>query len=280
MRRLFCCLFLIFTLALSGTLSVPSSGFAEDNVSLQGKFIQGGIIIGKAPGGSKIFLNQEAIKLSQQGDFVFGFGRDAEGIVELSIQTPDGKTQTRNYEIKKRDYAIQRIEGVAQKYVSPPKEVADRISRDAQIVAKARTEDFDEPMYAKGFIWPAHGRISGVYGSQRVFNGVPKRPHFGVDVAAPVGTPVIAPAPGIVTLAEPDLYYSGGTIILDHGHGLSSTFLHMDSVTVKVGDYLAQGEKLGTLGATGRVTGPHLDWRMNWFKERVDPETLVGPMPN
>ncbi|WP_218044795.1 M23 family metallopeptidase [Kiloniella majae] len=271
MRRLFAFLFII--------LAMVSTAFADGSYSLWGEFIQGGIIIGKAPSGTKVFLNKEAIKVSEQGDFVFGFGRDVEGQVEVSIHKPDGDILTENYEIKKRDYAIQRIEGVAQKYVSPPKEVADRISRDATIVAKARTSNFDEPMYASGFIWPAQGRISGVYGSQRVFNGVPKRPHFGVDVAAPVGTPIAAPAPGIVTLAEPDLYYSGGTVILDHGHGLSSTFLHMDSVTVDVGDFLNQGEKLGTLGATGRVTGPHLDWRMNWFKERVDPETLVGPMP-
>ncbi|KLN62334.1 peptidase [Kiloniella spongiae] len=270
MKRLFVFLFVIF--------GMVSAAFAEENVSLRGEFIQGGIIIGKVPSGTKVFLNKEAIKVSEQGDFVFGFGRDAEGSVELSVHAPNGDTQIENYEIKKRDYAIQRIEGVAQKYVSPPKEVANRISRDATDVAKARTSNFDEPMYASGFIWPAQGRISGVYGSQRVFNGVPKRPHFGVDVAAPVGTPITAPAPGIVTLAEPDLYYSGGTVILDHGHGLSSTFLHMNSVTVRVGDFLDQGDQLGTLGATGRVTGPHLDWRMNWFKERVDPETLVGPM--
>ncbi|WP_254055050.1 M23 family metallopeptidase [Kiloniella sp. EL199] len=256
-----------------------SAAFSDENYSIQGEFIQGGIIIGKVPSGTKVFLNTEVLKVSEQGDFVFGFGRDTEGSVELSVHEPNGDIHVENYKIKKRDYAIQRIEGVAQKYVLPPKEVSDRISRDAAIVAKARTSNFDEPMYAKGFIWPAKGRISGVYGSQRVFNGVPKRPHYGVDVAAPVGTPVVAPAPGIVTLAEPDLYYSGGTIILDHGHGLSSTFLHMDSVSVKVGDFLAQGGLLGTVGATGRVTGPHLDWRMNWFKERVDPETLVGPMP-
>ncbi|WP_417428065.1 M23 family metallopeptidase [Kiloniella sp.] len=271
MKPLFVCFIALSTLV--------SSALADDNISVQGEFIQGGIIIGKAPSGTKVFLNKEVIKLSEQGDFVFGFGRDAEGVIELIIQKPDGEIQTRNYEIKKRVYAIQRIEGVAKKYVSPPKEVSDRISRDAAVVAKARTSNFDEPMYASGFIWPAHGRISGVYGSQRVFNGVPKRPHYGVDVAAPVGTPILAPAPGIVTLAEPDLYYSGGTVILDHGHGLSSTFLHMDRVTAKVGDFLTQGDQLGTLGATGRVTGPHLDWRMNWFKERVDPVTLVGQMP-
>ncbi|MFD2204376.1 M23 family metallopeptidase [Kiloniella antarctica] len=255
------------------------SVFAEDIVSLKGEFIQGGIILGQAPSGSEISLGGKAVKASKEGHFVFGFGRDAESPVILIIRTPEGAVEKRELVLKKRDYKIQKIEGVAQKYVSPPKEVSDRISQDAKLVAEARTSDFDEPMFALGFVWPARGRISGVYGSQRVFNGVPKRPHFGVDVAAPVGTPITAPAQGIVTLAHPDLYYSGGTVILDHGHGLSSTFLHMNSVTVKVGDLLEQGDQLGTLGATGRVTGPHLDWRMNWFKERVDPQTLVGVMP-
>ncbi|MEH6629976.1 MAG: M23 family metallopeptidase [Halopseudomonas aestusnigri] len=270
-KSLFATFFLIFFLGQSAS--------AEGVVSLKGEFVQGGIIFGQAPSGAEITLDGQRVKTSQDGHFVFGFGRDAEGPVVLIISTPDGTVEKRELILTKRDYKIQRIEGVAQKYVSPPKEVSERISRDAKLVAEARTSNFDEPMFARGFVWPALGRISGVYGSQRVFNGVPKRPHFGVDVAAPVGTPIKAPAQGIVTLAHPDLYYSGGTVILDHGHGLSSTFLHMKSVTVKVGDLLQQGDQLGSLGATGRVTGPHLDWRMNWFKERVDPQTLVEPMP-
>ena len=254
--------------------------FSQELVTLKGELVQGGIILGKVPGGTKVSLNGTQIRVSVDGNFVFGFGRDAEGPALLRIQNPNGTVETRELAIKKRTYNIQKIEGVASKYVSPPKEVSDRISRDAEMVAIARTSDFENPMYAGGFVWPAKGRLSGFYGSQRVFNGVPKRPHFGVDVAAPIGTPITAPAEGIVTLAEPDLYYSGGTVILDHGQGLSSSFLHMDSVTVKVGDLLQQGDQLGTMGEKGRVTGPHLDWRMNWFKERVDPQTLVVGTPN
>ncbi len=273
MTRLFLISFL--TLVLIG-----KSAVSQEDVSLAGDLIQGGVIIGKVGPGTGVSLDGVLLKVSEEGNFVFGFGRDAEGPALLLIQRSDGSRISRELTIKKRIYKIQKIEGVAKKYVSPPKEVSERISRDAERVAEARTSNFDTPMYAKGFTWPATGRISGVYGSQRVFNGVPKRPHFGVDVAAPVGTSITAPAEGVVTLADPDLYYSGGTVILDHGHGLSSTFLHMKSVTVKVGDLLQQGDQLGTLGATGRVTGPHLDWRMNWFKKRVDPQTLVGPMPN
>ncbi|MCZ4281752.1 M23 family metallopeptidase [Kiloniella laminariae] len=251
----------------------------EEAVSLKGQLIQGGIIIGKTAPGSQILLDGQALRVSAVGDFVFGFDRDAEPQALLTVIAPGQAPLIQKLEIARRDYDIQKIEGVEQKYVSPPKEVTERISRDAQLVAAARKDDIDKPMFASGFSWPAQGRISGVYGSQRVFNGVPKRPHYGVDVAAPVGTPILAPAEGIVTLAEPDLYYSGGTVILDHGHGLSSTFLHMDSVTVRVGEYLKSGDQLGTLGATGRVTGPHLDWRMNWFEQRVDPQTLVEAMP-
>ena len=129
------------------------------------------------------------------------------------------------------------------------------------------------------FQWPVEGRISGVYGSQRILNGIPKRPHFGIDIAAPAGTPIRAPAVGLVTLAADDHYYTGGTVILDHGHGLTSAFLHLQEVRVAPGQTVAQGEVIGTLGATGRATGPHLDWRINWFDQRLDPAFFVPPMP-
>lgn len=249
------------------------------DVQLHGAFEQGGVIIGKVPAGSKVSLDGQALRVSPDGDIVFGFGRDHGDSATLVVEKQDGSREERQLSIAARDYDIQRIEGVEQKYVAPPAEVLARIRRENAEIARVRAIDHPEPLFRNGFIWPAHGPISGVYGSQRVFNGVPKRPHYGVDVAAPVGTPILAPADGVVTLAEPDLYYSGGTVILDHGHGLTSAFLHMDSVTVKVGDRLKQGDQLGTLGAKGRVTGPHLDWRMNWFKQRVDPQTLVGAMP-
>jgi murein DD-endopeptidase MepM/ murein hydrolase activator NlpD len=146
-------------------------------------------------------------------------------------------------------------------------------------VAKARTRRDNRTDWATGFTWPAQGRLSGFYGSQRVLNGEPRRPHFGVDVAAPTGTPVLAPAPGVVTLAEPDLFYSGGTLIIDHGQGLTSSFLHLSAVSVSVGDTVTTGDRIGAIGATGRASGPHLDWRMNWYDKRVDPQPLAGDMP-
>jgi murein DD-endopeptidase MepM/ murein hydrolase activator NlpD len=163
--------------------------------------------------------------------------------------------------------------------VNPDPDTLDRIQSEGAVIASARARDTPEPLFAGGFVWPAIGPISGVYGSQRILNGEPKRPHFGVDVAGPVGTPVTAPAVGIVVLAEDDLYYTGGTVMLDHGHGLTSIFLHMSLVTVRLDERVAQGDLIGRIGATGRATGPHLDWRLNLFKTRLDPQLLVGPMP-
>ena len=163
--------------------------------------------------------------------------------------------------------------------VTPPKSVYDRIRAENATIAKARAKDTADDHFESGWIWPAQGRISGVYGSQRILNGKPRRPHFGLDVAAPVGTPVVSPADAVVALAHRDMYYTGGTLILDHGHGLTSAMLHLDSVEVEIGDFVRKGQRIGTIGKTGRATGPHLDWRINLFKARLDPAFLVPPMP-
>src|SRR3546814_201475 len=177
------------------------------------------------------------------------------------------------------DLQIQRIDGIAKDYVSPPEDVLARIRADAEAASAARAADRPETDFDSGFAWPAEGPISGVYGSQRILNGEPRQPHYGVDIAGPVGTPVKAPADGVVTLAHPGMYFSGATLIIDHGHGLSSTFLHLDSIGVAVGQHVRQGEVVARLGKSGRVTGPHLDWRMNWRDQRIDPALLVPPMP-
>ena len=186
--------------------------------------------------------------------------------------------------IAQREYLLQNITGVPQQTVTPSEEHLARIRSEREKVraAKALRLARDDGLNAlqTGFSWPVTGRISGVYGSQRIYNGTPGSPHYGVDVARPEGTPVMAPAPGEVTLAEPDLFYSGGTIILDHGYGFSSSFLHLSEVSVSVGDRLQTGDRLGAIGATGRATGPHLDWRMSWLNQRIDPQLLVPPMPD
>ena len=248
-------------------------------LEMNGAFTQGGIIMGRTDPGVKLSLDDRPVRVSVDGVFVLGFGRDAEPDATLVAKAPDGSEERKALKISKRTYNIQRIDGLPQKYVEPKPEVLARIRRENAKIGIVRKIDTDRPYFAEGFIWPAKGRISGVYGSQRVLNGVPKRPHFGVDVAGPVGSPVVAPAGGIVRLAEKDLYYTGGTVIIDHGHGLSSAFLHMHSVTAKVGEEVKRGAQIGTIGATGRATGPHLDWRINWFDVRVDAAVLVPPLP-
>ncbi|WP_292880048.1 M23 family metallopeptidase [Nisaea sp.] len=248
------------------------------SLEMNGAFTQGGIVMGRTDPGATLTLDGKPVRVGADGIFVLGFDREAAPASELVVRGADGSEQRRTLEIAKREYNIQRIDGLPQKYVEPPAEVLARIQREREQIKKVREIDTERAYFAEGFIWPAKGRISGVYGSQRILNGEPKWPHFGVDVAAPVGTPVVAPAGGIVRLAEKDLYYTGGTIILDHGHGLTSAFLHMRDVNVKVGQELKRGDPMGTIGATGRATGPHLDWRINWFEVRVDAAVLVPPM--
>lgn len=248
-------------------------------LALKGAFIQGGLVFGQAAPGATATLNGQPLRMTSGGRFIFGFGRDAPASAVLEVTAPDGSVETRALEIARRDYDIQRIDGLKQDYVTPPEDVLARIRADAEAAAAARAADRSETDFESGFIWPAEGRISGVYGSQRILNGEPRQPHYGIDIAGAVGTPVKAPADGVVTLAHPDMYFSGATLIIDHGHGLSSTFLHLDSIEVAVGQRVRQGEVVARLGGSGRVTGPHLDWRMNWRDERIDPQLLVPPMP-
>lgn len=267
-------------LALGTTLAAASAGAAC--VDVQGDPAQGGMIWGEVAPRAAVSLDGEAIDVLPDGHFVAGFGRDA-GSRGLLVVEADGERCEQALDVAAREYRIQRVEGVPQRTVTPPPEQLERIRRERALVANAKRQRVERPEWLLqvdgGFDWPATGRISGVYGSQRFYNGTPGSPHYGVDVAVPTGTPVVAPAAGIVTLAEDDLFYSGGTVILDHGYRLSSSFLHMSRVLVSVGDELQRGDLIGEVGATGRATGPHLDWRMSWRQEQVDPQRLVPPMP-
>jgi murein DD-endopeptidase MepM/ murein hydrolase activator NlpD len=191
----------------------------------------------------------------------------------------DGRTERRQLQVAARDYDIQRIDGLPQRKVVPKPEDLARIRADSAAVGRARRRDDARTDFLSGWIWPVEGRISGVYGSQRVLNGEPRRPHFGVDIAAPAGTPIVAPADGVVSLLHPDMFYSGVTLLIDHGHGLSTAYLHMKRALVEEGQRVSRGEVIGEVGASGRATGPHLHWGMNLFKTRLDPAVLVGPMP-
>ena len=254
---------------------------ASPCVVLEGNPVQGGVLWGQTAPDAEIRFAGIQVPVLNDGHFLLGLGRDMPAANELVVTTHDACAQ--EVKVAAREYRVQRIEGVPQQTVTPSDEHLDRIRRERETVrrAKAKRLGRDDGLRAVqgGFRWPVTGRISGVYGSQRIYNGTPGTPHYGVDVARPTGTPVLAPAAGEVTLAEPDLFYSGGTVILDHGYGLSSSFLHLSEVSVSVGDQLQPGDLLGAIGATGRATGPHLDWRMSWFNQRIDPQLLVPPMP-
>lgn len=267
---------LVLALALLGR---PKGAASAEAVTLSGQMVQGGLVTGRTLPGAKVTIDGQPVRVRADGRFLIGFGRDAGARAELKVAPPAGAPVVRVLAIGKRDWDIQRIDGLPPRMVTPPPETLARIKAENAKIKSARLADTDRAMFDSGFIWPVQGKISGVYGSQRILNGEPRQPHFGVDVAAPVGTPVVAAADGIVRLAERDLYYTGGTILIDHGYGLNSVYSHLESVVVKPGDTVRQGDKVGTLGGTGRVTGPHLDWRVNLFLTRLDPALLVPPMP-
>ena len=247
-------------------------------VELTGEAVQGGLLFGQAEPGSRVSLDGDEIAISTTGRFVFGFGRDETGVRQLRVTSPDGEVFKASYEVRKSQYDIERVDGLPPSTVTPDPEATARIREEARMVATARRHRDDRAYYGSGFNWPAKGRISGVYGSQRILNGKPRNPHFGLDIAAPEGTSVFAPADGLVTLTHPGMLLSGGTIILDHGQGLSSTFLHLSAVLVEAGAFVKQGDLIARIGATGRASGPHLDWRMNWLDRRVNPQLLMSPM--
>jgi murein DD-endopeptidase MepM/ murein hydrolase activator NlpD len=255
-------------------LTLLGSAHGALGLELQGPLIQGGVVLGRTVPGTPVTLDGRPVRVAADGLFVIGFDRDAPETHSLKVGQ-----ELRELQIARREYDIQRVTGIAQRIMSPSAEDLARIQREAQLVADARRRDDARSDFAAPFQWPITGRISGVYGSQRFYNGEPSRPHYGVDVAAPVGAPVRAPAPGIVTLAQPDLFYSGGTVIIDHGHSLSSSFLHLSKVLVEVGQRVEPGDLIAEVGATGRATGPHLDWRMNWRDAKIDPQLLAGKMP-
>jgi len=260
-------------------LMASASISASNDPTFAGTFQQGGLVLGKIAKGQTVSYKGKLLKLTEQRQFLLGFGRTSPSMVEITVHDDKHDDKIILFEVAKRDYAIQKIEGVPQKTVTPAQADLNRIQKDALLVRKARSLISDENDFTAGFIQPATGPITGVYGSQRFYNGVPKNPHYGVDYAAPTGTPVIAPAAGIITLVHDDMFYSGGTLILDHGHGLSSTFLHLSELLVKQGQRVKPGQVIAKIGASGRATGSHLDWRMNWLDQRIDPQLVLKTLP-
>ncbi len=244
-------------------------------IEFKGKFLQGHYIVGITDPSSQIIIDKKKVRVSKDGFFVFGIDRDRK--FDLTItKIINGKSEKVIKKVLKRKYNIQRIDGLEESKVTPPESVYKRIKEENNKIGKARAINSDLPFFKNQFIMPVQGIISGVYGSQRILNGKPKWPHYGIDIAAKKGTMIKSSASGIVTMAEDDLYYTGGTIIMDHGHGISTIYSHLENVMVSVGDQINQGDIIGTVGSTGRSTGPHLDFRVNWFQTRLDPMSLLN----
>lgn len=260
------------------TVCAPAAG-AAGGLQLDGHFTQGGLVYGRALPGTEVRLDGHAVRISPDGAFLLGFGREAPSSARLELRYPDGERETRELHVARREYAIQHIDGLPSAMVTPSAAELARIRSDQALVEAARARDTAVTYFESGFEWPTRGPISGVYGSQRILNGEPRQPHYGVDIAVPAGTPVHAPADGVVSLARTDMYYTGGTLMIDHGHGLSSAFLHLSRLHVAEGDRVRRGDLIGEVGATGRATGAHLDWRINLFETRIDAQLVAGPMP-
>ncbi|HEX3665022.1 MAG TPA: M23 family metallopeptidase [Rhizomicrobium sp.] len=261
-----------FLAAAAAAAVCPRTVLADSSrLVFDGALEQGSLVLGNAQAGAHVTLDGAALLVSHSGDFAFGFNYDQTKPAEIVAQYADGTTEIKSLQPVARKYEIQHVNGLPEKLVTPPPEVLERRKREVAMITASRTTDTDADWFVEKFDWPVPGIISGPFGNQRVLNGKPMEPHFGVDIAAPAGTPIAAPAPARVALVGPDFYLEGGLTILDHGHGVTTCYLHQSKQLVKVGDMVARGQVIGEVGMTGRATGPHLHWGLNWFQMRLDP---------
>ena len=265
-------------LSVAAAVAAVAASAGAASLAIDREPRQGGTVIGRTEPGCTLFFDGSRVRVAPDGHFILGFGRDNAAWAVLRVMCPDGTQRRQFLPVAERSYGEQRIDGLPPAMVSPDEAALERIRAEAARVAAARATDSDLEGWRETPVWPVTGIVTGVYGVRRVLNGESRQPHFGVDIAAPAGTPVRAAASGRVTLAD-TLTLSGGTVIVDHGFGLSSSYLHLETIAVAPGDRVAQGDGLGTVGATGRATGPHLDWRLNWYRARLDPALAAGPMP-
>jgi len=255
-------------------IAMVAAGSAQA-LDLRGNLVQGGLVFGQVDPGSELHLNGRPVHIGRDGHFLFGLSRDEAPTALLELRRPDGRTEEQVLSISAQTYDIERVDGLPPRTVNIPEEERQRRQRERSLVGAARASQTEALDWLGGFIRPASGRISGVYGSQRILNGEPRTPHYGLDIAAPVGEPIYAPAAGVVRLAQPDFLLEGGIVIIDHGFALFSTLFHMNSVSVTEGQRVAQGDQIGTIGAKGRASGPHVDWRINWGSVRLDPALVL-----
>lgn len=271
MRHLWRLLFFVLASATAHAQSIDTSRV----ISLPTEALEGSLVIGHAPVGARVSVFDKDIRVGADGAFVFAVPRETKGSVRVTFTTTAHESYSKQVKVLPKEWVEQRVNGVPPATVNPPPAIAERIAREQASVVEARKRNDNREDFLQTFIWPVKGRISGQFGNRRVYNGQPGAAHSGADIAAAKGTPIKAPADGVITFANPDLYLTGGTVVLDHGFGVSTNYLHMSRIDVKVGDVVKQGDILGAVGATGRATGPHLHWGMSWFETRVDPLLMV-----
>jgi murein DD-endopeptidase MepM/ murein hydrolase activator NlpD len=254
----------------------PIAPVGPQSLSCSGHFEQGGFIICHAPAGASVSVDGVAItNADPQGRAVIGFDRDAKANARIEARSGAILVGALDAQVKPQVYDIQRVDGLPQDTVTPSDPaLLERIKREAALKAKGFASRVEAYGYQEPWLWPIDGRMSGAWGNQRVLNGVPASPHMGFDIAAPAGTPIRAPASGVISLAEPDLHFEGGLVLIDHGQGLVSMYLHMSRLDVKAGDVVVRGQVIGAVGAKGRATGPHLCWRMKWRDRNLDPALM------
>ena len=265
----------IFSYVLFFLLSISYKNILPA-LELEGNFIQGGLAFGKVKEDVKVFFNSANVPVYKDGSFVIGFSRNNDNVSLIKLIYRNNEILEKYIKIKKRKYKIQKINNLDKEKVEPPKSYYDRIKKEIGLVRKAKKKLYNFPYYRAGFMMPVKGIITGVYGSQRILNGIPRRPHYGIDIANKKGTIILSPSDGVIVLAENDLYFSGGTIVISHGMGITSSLLHLSKLEVEVGDKVKKGQRVGLMGSTGRSTGPHLDWRMEVNGVRIDPNIVLS----
>ncbi len=268
------CRLICFFLAI--LLGTADTAYA---LEINGELTQGGLVTSRVDPGTKVTVGKRQIRVSPEGFFLLGFGRDAPAKISLRVLHPSGVQENKTLTIKPRTWKVSRVDGLLGRKVTPKPEDLRRIRADSAKIKKVRRLSTEAPHFLSGFGWPVTGRISGVFGSQRILNGQPRRPHVGTDIAAPLGTPVLAIADGVVALVQQDMFFTGKTLMIDHGHGLASVYAHMDKILAKKGAHITKGAPVGHVGKSGRATGPHLHWGISLFATHLDPELVAGAMP-
>lgn len=267
-------------LCIAVTLLLASTAATADMApEIFSQWRQGAPVFGKLAPGSRLLLDGREVRVSPSGKFVIGVAFDAAPALALDVISAGGAKQRYEYSVSARDYDVQKIGGLPSAMVTPPAKLLARIQDDAALVRAAREFDSEHPDVFDTWKWPLAARVTGVFGAKRILNGQPRQPHFGIDLAAGEGTPMRTPVGGVVRMAHKDLYYTGGTVIIDHGFGVTSSYLHMSRLDVAVGDKVMAGQVIGRVGHTGRATGPHLCWRANWFDVRLDPSLFIEANP-